>query len=910
MTQPPRPDSRPDWPDAVRRARAHAPFLARALDRRADLAALLLAGDCDAALNLALAAGDGLDDVGVALRRERLALALVVAIADLAGAFDLAEVTGTLSAFADRALDAAIGAAIRRRVPDAANVGFSGIALGKQGAGELNYSSDIDPILLFDPEALPRRKSDDPADAAQMVARRVVELLATMTADGYVFRVDLRLRPQSEITPLALSFAAAITHYESSALAWERAAFIRARAASGDIARGQAFLDTIRPFVWRRSLDFGAIAEIGRLTTRIRDHYAAGQRVGPGYDLKRGRGGIREIEFFAQTHQLIHGGRNPALRLRGTRATLDALAGAGIIQAAEADLLGQAYDRLRTLEHRLQMVADQQTHSLPRDAAAIDNVARLEGMAGGAALVDELAAISDAVGARFDALIAAWTPRGSVAVGDPPQIQMPLAQDLGTMGFADPEALATRIEGWTNGKFRALRSAAAREAFARIRSPLLHALAAAPDPPRALVRWEQLIERLPSAINVFHLLEARPALFDVVMRVLAHAPTLADDLARRADLLDTLIDRTAFALPGTVAEIAAGLARAEPGDDYQCLLDAVRRRVGEMRFALGVQLIEQAHDPLAIAAALARLAEATIGVLTAATEAEFAAVHGTVPDSRLVILGLGRLGGGAMTHASDLDLVFLFSGDFAADSDGPRPLGGTLYYARLAQRVVVALSAPTAAGALYEVDTRLRPSGTQGPIAVSLDSFARYQGDDAWTWEHMALCRARPLYGSPENRAALEAIIAGVLARPRDRDQLRADVLKMRADMARHKVPKGPMDVKLARGGLVDAEFIVHYLQLRHGVAIHPDLASAIAALADAGLVSPAMGAAHDLLTRLLVVVRLVAPDGAYPPPASRGIVAAACGVADWDSLLAAITAARATIAAAWTITFDEPLEI
>jgi glutamate-ammonia-ligase adenylyltransferase len=784
-------------------------------------------------------------------------------------------------------------------------VGFSGIALGKQGACELNYSSDIDPILLFDPDALPRRDRDDPAEAAQMVARRVVELLATMTAEGYVFRVDLRLRPQSEITPLALPFAAAITHYESSALAWERAAFIRARAASGDIARGQAFLDTIRPFVWRRSLDFGAIAEIGRLTTRIRDHYAAGQRVGPGYDLKRGRGGIREIEFFAQTHQLIHGGRNPALRLRGTRATLDALAKAGIIEQPEADLLGGAYDRLRMLEHRLQMVADQQTHSLPRDPAAIDNVARLDGLASGAALVDELAAISYAVGARFDALIAAWAPRGSVALADPP-----LTQDLGDMGFAEPEALATRIEGWTNGKFRALRSAAAREAFARIRSPLLHALAAAPDPPRALLRWEQLIERLPSAINVFHLLEARPALFDVVMRVLAHAPTLADDLARRADLLDTLIDRTAFALPGTVAEIATGLARAEPGDDYQCLLDAVRRRVGEMRFALGVQLIEQAHDPLAIAAALARLAEATIGVLTAATEAEFAAVHGMVPGSRLVILGLGRLGGGAMTHASDLDLVFLFSGDFAAESDGARPLGGTLYYARLTQRVVVALSAPTAAGALYEVDTRLRPSGTQGPIAVSLESFARYQGEDAWTWEHMALCRARPLYGSTENRAALDAIIAGVLARPRDTLRLRSDVLKMRADMARHKPPKGPLDVKLARGGLVDAEFIVHFRQLQSGVALDPDLGLAIAALARAGLVPEAMRASHDLLTRLLVVVRLVAPDGAYPPVASRGIVAAACGVADWDSLLAAIAAARVTIAAAWAITFDEPLEI
>jgi len=893
-----------DWTDALRRARAHAPFLARALDRRADLGELLGAGRLDAALALALTAGDGIDDVGVALRRERLALSLVVAIADLAGAFDLARVVGTLSDFADRALDAAIAAAIRRRVPDAPSIGFSGIALGKHGARELNYSSDIDPILLFDPETLPRRERDDPAEAAQMVARRVVELLSTMTAEGYVFRVDLRLRPQAEVTPLALSFAAAITHYESSALAWERAAFIRARAASGDIARGQAFLDTIRPFVWRRSLDFGAIAEIGRLTTRIRDHYAGGQAVGPGYDLKRGRGGIREVEFFAQTHQLIHGGRNPALRLRGTRASLDALAEAAIIADDDARVLGESYDRLRTLEHRLQMVGDKQTHSLPTDPRALDGVAQLEGLPDGAALVAELAAISEQVGSRFDALIAAWAPRGAMAVTD-----RPLARDLADLGFADPEVLAMRIEGWSSGKFRALRSEAAREALARIRGPLLRALAAAPDQTRALLRWEQLIERLPSAINVFRLLEARPALFDVVMRVLAHAPTLADDLARRADLLDALIDMTAFDLPGDVATITARLSRTEKGDDYQCLLDAVRRRVGEMRFALGVQLIEQAHGALDIAAALSRLAEATIGVLTAATEAEFATVHGRVPDSRLIILGLGRLGGGALTHASDLDLVFLFSGDFAQESDGARPLGGTLYYTRLSQRVVVALSAPTAAGALYEIDTRLRPSGTQGPIAVSLDSFARYQREEAWTWEHMALCRARVVHGSAQDRAALGAIIDSVLTMPRDPEVLRADVLKMRGDMARHKPPKGPLDVKLARGGLVDAEFIVHYLQLRERTAFDPDLGLAISALAEAGFVPHAMRAANDLLTRLLVVVRLVAPDGAFPPEASRGIVAEACGEADWDSLIAAIATARTTIAAAWQTTFGETLE-
>ncbi len=913
-----------DWPDAIRRARAEAPFLCRGLDRLPDLAAMLEMGRIDEALAFARYAGQDHEDTAIALRRERLALAITLAIGDLAGALPLARVMAELSAFADRALDAAITAAMLRRVPDAVPRGFSGIALGKHGAGELNYSSDIDPILLYDPEALPRRARDDPAEAAQRIARGVVDLLSRVTDEGYVFRVDLRLRPAAEITPLALPFEAAITHYESSALAWERAAFIRARPAAGDIAAGQSFLDAIRPFIWRRSLDFGAIAEIGRLTARIRDHYSGGQHVGPGYDLKRGRGGIREVEFFAQTHQLIHGGRNPSLRQRGTRAALDALAGAGIIAADDAAVLGISYDRLRTLEHRLQMISDQQTHSLPTDPAALGAAARLDGLASGAALVDELAAISDTVGRRFDGLIAAYAPSGAVPVA-----ARPLELELAALGFADPAALAARVEAWENGQFRALRSAEARGAFLQMRSALLGALAAAPDPERALLRWEGLLAGLPSAINVFRLLEARPWLLAVVMRVLAHAPTLADELARRSDLLDILIDRSAFDLPGSAESLAEEFRRGEPGDDYQCLLDAVRRKVGEWRFALGVQLIEGQsggtwHDPLEVAAALSRVAEAAILTLACAAEAEFAATHGRVPGSALVVLGLGRLGGAAMTHASDLDLVFLFSGDHTGESSGGRALGSTLYFNRLGQRAIAALSAPTAAGALYEVDVRLRPSGAQGPLAVSLESFARYQREDAWTWEHMALCRARPLFGSPDDRAALAAIIADTLRAPRDPVKLRGDVLAMRAEMALHKPPSGPLDVKLARGGLVDLEFLVHYLQLREGPKmannslLEPDLGLALDKLAAAKLLPPALRpdlqtdlrTAHDLLARLLVVVRLVAPDGCFPPEASRAIVARACGLADWPALLAAVLCARRAVAASWNTLLNQKLEI
>jgi glutamate-ammonia-ligase adenylyltransferase len=707
---------------------------------------------------------------------------------------------------------------------------------------------------------------------------------------------------------LAIPLGAALTHYESSALAWERAAFIRARACAGDIGAGEGFLSAIRPFVWRRSLDFGALAEIGRLTRRIRANHAGPKVPGPGFNLKQGRGGIREIEFYAQAHQLIHGGRNPALRLRGTRASLDVLAEAGLIDGDDAQVLGTSYDRLRTIEHRLQMVADQQTHSLPGDPLALDNVARLEGLESGAALVAELAAITEAVGTRYDRLLAQYAEEG---------ISVPragggaaLTETLTGLGFADPAALAAKIESWRLGKLRALRSEAAREAFDAMLLPLLTAFAKAPEPERALLRWEELLAGLPSAVNLFRLLEARPALAQLLARILGLAPPLADALARRADLLDPLIDATAFDLPGSTEDLITQLSRGEADDDYERLLDRVRRRVGELRFKLGVQLIEGTRDPLDIAQGLSRVAEAALAVLAQAATAEFERVHGRIAGGNLLIMGYGRLGGGALTHASDLDLVFLFSGAHSAESDGGRPLGATLYFNRLAQRVIAALSVPTAEGALYEVDTRLRPSGAQGPIAVSLEAFERYQRESAWTWEHMALARARVLHGPPAGRKALEGIVRAVLELERDPAKLVADVLEMRSTMAQHKPAKGPLDIKLARGGLVDVEFLIHYLQLRDHLALVSSISEALSKLIARGSLDPALAEAHALLARFLIAARLLAPDAQEPPAAARTVLAAICQCRDWEALQTRLAESRQTVAEAWKAVFGEDLEL
>lgn len=877
---------------ALARARDNAPFLAGLINREQDLVASIGTHLADPFAALGLEERDV--PMPARLRIARRRLALLTAIGDLSGVYDVRRVTRLLSDFADLALDRAIEQALTERVPDAEPRGFAAIALGKMGSRELNYSSDIDVIFLFDPDTMPHRPREVVEEAAVRVARRVNELLQTRDGDGYVARVDLRLRPSPEVTPIALPVEAAISYYESQALPWERAAFIRSRAAAGDMALGQGFLDAINPFIWRRALDYGAIGEIRSISLRIRDHFAQGQAFGPGYDLKRGRGGIREVEFYAQIHQLIHGGRDRALRVPATLDALEALAVAGWIDRGDATALEDAYTLLRTIEHRTQMIDDRQTHQLPPDPAALDRVARLHGLADGADLVALLRPHVERVGRVYDTLVAESAPR---LASDPERLEA----RLGEAGFADPASAARLVEMWRGGIYPALRSQPARDALEAMLPGLIDALAQSPEPQRAIARLDTILSRLPSAINFFRLLEAQPALARLLSHILSHAPTLADALARRVELLDGLIDATALdPVPG-VEELAAEMREETgAGRDYQWLLDHVRRLVNERRFALGTQIVAGTSDPMAVSAGYARVAEAAIAVLGEATVAEFAARHGHVPDSELVILALGRLGGAELTHASDLDLIFVFTGEYLAESDGEKPLGAVTYYNRLGQRLCAALSVPTASGPLYEVDTRLRPSGTQGPLVVSLEGFRQYQEESAWTWEHMALTRARPVFGSDAARAAVGRVIDRVLDGARPERDIVADAVAMRGEISRHKQPAGPLDAKLLDGGLVDLEFTVQTLQLLHRTAFHPRLSDAIDALIHKELLPPETAEEYRFLIRLLVTVRLVAPDCNPPAPATRALIARALDLPDWDTVVASFERTRQEVHACW----------
>lgn len=855
--------------EAWARARAHSPFLAQLGAREPALLSALLEGRLDAAPDTSA------DDLPARLRRERNGRMLALGLADLAGLRSVEEVTGALSAFADEAVDAALSGTFRERFGTPETAGFTVLALGKHGSRELNYSSDIDLILLYDPARLPRRGRDGAGDSALRLTRRFVELLSRRTEEGHVFRVDLRLRPAAEVTPLALPVDAAISHYESSALPWERAAFIRARAVGGDVALGEAFLQSIAPFRWRRALDFRALDEVKAVARRIREHYAERQAFGPGYDLKRGRGGIRALEFLVQSEQLVLGGRNPSLRAPAILDALHALATAGRMGREDAAALGAHYRLLRTVEHRLQMVDDQQTHRLPT-SEALDGVARLHGLPDGAALLAHLRPAVEEVAARFEAAFPDREGRARVLV--------PAA--LG-------EDAERTVRRWREGVPRGLRAPAARDALENMLPVLLEALRTSADAPAALARFDRLFDGMPGGVDLLSLLAARPAVTEILAEVVAHSPTLAEQVTRRPGLLDVLLDRDALALPGSTDALAAEFR--DERLELEGQMDRVRRLVGERRFALGVALVLGREDPLAIGRAYARVAEAALRVLAEATTRAFEEMHGRVPGGELGAIALGRLGGGLLTHASDLDLVFVWTGPTDASSDGARPLRATDYHNRLARRLVAAFSLPTAAGPLYEVDTRLRPQGADGMLAVSAEGFARYQAEDAWTWERMALTRARPVVGSEQARERLNAAVAAGLA-PGRSAQVKADAVAMRRDLARSKPPAGPLDVKLGAGGLVDLEFGVQALQLGEGLARTPDLGEAVRRLLAAGCAPPELAGAHDLLTRMLVCLRLLAPGGDVPPPAAAARVARACGLPDWAALEEAHGAARAAV--------------
>jgi glutamate-ammonia-ligase adenylyltransferase len=877
--------------------------------------------------------------IAASLRRLKREVALVVAVADITGCWALEKVTGALSAFAGGCLDALVDAILLQlgregrlavgHDPDAA--GFAVLGMGKLGADELNYSSDIDLILLYDRDA--PAFTADAAGGDQIpghfvrAARLLVQLMSESSVDGYIFRTDLRLRPDPGSTPLAMSVQAAELYYESVGQNWERAAMIKAHPVAGNRQVGSAFLAGLRPYIWRRHLDFAAIHDIHSIKRQIDVHRGTARLAGvPGHNIKLGRGGIREIEFFAQTQQLIFGGRNPALRLRGTVPSLQALAAAGHVTPSTAQELIEAYGFLRRLEHRLQMIDDRQTHSLPQDAAGMAAIATFLGYAGAAAFEADLLArlrlVERHYAQLFEEAPSLAGPGGNLVFtgtdDDPGTLKT-----LGALGFRDPSAAAGMVRRWHHGRYRATRSARARELLTELMPALLKALGTSASPDQALLNLDLFLANLPTGVQLFSLFKANPALLELVAAIMGSAPRLAAHLARRTLLLDSVLSPDFYNPLPPASAMARELGQAlEAQQDEQDILDAARRWTNDRRFQVGVQQLKAIVRPAQAGIAYSDVAEATISALSDRIERRFAETHGAFAGRRLAVLGLGRLGSREMSATSDLDLIFIYDVPEGLEaSDGPQPLPPIQYYTRLSARIVTGLTALTNEGALYEVDMRLRPSGRAGPLANSLDGFAAYHAQSAWTWEQMALTRARVIHGPAALADRLNEIVRATLTRPRDPAALVRDVADMRDRIARHAPARSIWDFKHIAGGLFDIDFVAQYLGLRHAHA-HPDVLDAnparmLSRLAEAGLMDSS-DARQLITTRALLsdvqsLLRLTIDgdessfDEAGAPEGQRRLIATSEGATDVSELRSRIHAHAAATHAIYRRVVETP---
>ncbi|MBU1212940.1 MAG: bifunctional [glutamine synthetase] adenylyltransferase/[glutamine synthetase]-adenylyl-L-tyrosine phosphorylase [Alphaproteobacteria bacterium] len=831
------------------------------------------------------------DDVAAmrTLRRFKQEVALLTALADLGGVWPVMTVTQILTETADTALTTAVRYLFGKAAakgdwladnPEAPErgCGYIVLAMGKYGAGELNYSSDIDLIVFFERSLARLKPGIEHQTFFVRLTRDLVKLIDERTADGYVFRTDLRLRPDAGATQLAISTDAALQYYESFGQNWERAALIKARAAAGDIEAGEAILQELDPFIWRRYLDFAAIADVHAMKRQIHAFKKLGGIGVAGHNLKLGRGGIREIEFFVQTQQLIAGGRQRQLRLRGTLETLDVLAERGWIKPAVRDELKRAYCFLRELEHRVQMVADEQTHALPSDPDRLENFARFAGYSGVKAFSASLLPVLETVQARYGALfedMPELTTRGANMVFAGSDNDPDTMRALHEMGYTQPATVIATVRGWHHGRYAAVRSPRSQERLTEVQPLLIEALAGTADPDAAIAAFDRFVSELPAGVQLFSLLRANPGLLRLIADIMGTSPRLAHILSRRRRLLDAVIDPRTFDTVPTADEleevIRSELARA---DDYQELLDRARIVGSEQWFLVGLRVLSGAIDADLAGQAYARIAESLVEILLEKVAEELAATHGRIPGGNVAVLGMGKLGSREMTAGSDLDLIVIYSyEEGATQSDGDRPLAPGQYYARLTQRLISAISAPTPEGTLYEVDMRLRPSGLQGPVATKLTSFREYQASEAWTWEHMALTRARAIAGPPELRSAIEAAIRDALLRPRDTASIAADVREMRQRIWAEKGSDDIWNIKHVRGGLIDLEFIVQYLQIVNAAA-HPEVLDtntleALRRLRDAGLIeaahAEALLGAGRLLNDLTQVMR-VCSEGAFRP--------------------------------------------
>jgi len=771
------------------------------------------------------------------LRIARKTMSLALGLADLGKWLEPAAVTMWLSRFADAALGATCDyllktfanngkLALHSAENPSLQSGVIILGMGKYGALELNYSSDIDIILLFDQSAAPIAAIDDPTSLFVRFAKQLNRILQERTGEGYVFRVDLRLRPDPGSTPLAIPVETAYNYYEAYGQNWERAAFIKARAVAGDVECGTQFLKGLEPFVWRKYLDFAAIQDVHSIKRQIHAHRGHGEIAVEGHNVKLGRGGIREIEFFVQTQQLIAGGRRPQLRVTGTIEGLEALCADGWITAEAVTALANAYWYLRKVEHRIQMVADEQSHTLPEDKEGMMHIAAMMGEGGREAFAKKLTEVMRLVETHYAALFEnapELTGKGGnlVFTGDDDDPQT--LETLSALGFKQPSQIISTIRGWHYGRFPAVQTSQARELLTELTPSLIESFAEVSNPDQAFFSFDRFLGGLPAGLQFFSILKSNPNLVRLLTHILGSAPRLAEIITRKPHVFDGLIDPSFGAGIPPAEELHSRLQTAlNRVDQYEAKLDQARLFAAEQKFLIGIRLLNRTITARQAGHAYTDLAETLLGEILLAVQAEFESKHGNIKGGQFAVVGMGRLGSRDLTAGSDLDLIFLYRHDQDAEgSDGEKSLYPQQYYVRLVQRLIAAMSAPTAEGVVYELDFRLRPSGNSGPLATHFDSFCKYQREEAWVWESQALVRARPVCGNGDLMSDIAEQISDILSRQTDLVKLTREVKDMRTTLDKEKPGANAFDVKLAKGGLIDIEFISQW-----GLLANPEIAA------------------------------------------------------------------------------------
>jgi len=777
-----------------------------------------------------------------ALRRARNWQLVRIAFRDLAGWSDFAATARETTALAEAAVEAALGFAwaelgARFGTPRTASgeaATFTVLGMGKLGGGELNFSSDIDLIFAYTAEG----ETDGPRSLANAnfftrLGRQTVQALSESTADGFVYRVDMRLRPQGDSGPLAQPVDAMEQYYQVHGREWERYALVKARPIAGDRDQGERFLADLRPFIFRRFLDFGAVEAVRDLKVQIqrqvesrryRDH------------LKLGRGGIREIEFIVQAFQLLHGGRQKALRQRPTLTVLGTLQEEELLPERDVAHLREAYLFLRRVENRVQMAEDQQTHTLPQDPDALAALATTMDFPDPEAFLEALDEHRDRVQEAFDQTFAA--PQTTHPESDPLErlwggnLETGEAEGVLTdHGYLRPgEALET-VAALRGAPFLQRLTRRGRERLDRLMPLVIGAAGKTPSPATTLARTAELLEAIGGRSTYFALLAENPVALSQVVRLCGGSPFLARFLGKHPMLLDEILDpQDLYACRIRSSRRAALERELETAEDLEDRLNALRRFKNIEVLHLAARDLQGMAGLEEVSRGLTEVAELGLEQaldlaweeLTARFGAPMYTEDGQRREAGFLIVGMGKLGGGELGYGSDLDLLFLHDSRGADQHTAGGPRGESLdngrFFARLGQRLIHFITTLTVEGALYSIDMRLRPGGKSGPLVASLDHFRDYQLQEAWSWEHQALLRGRPVAGPAEFRRTFERLRVDLLARARDEEALAEAVRDMRGRMlAEHASPAGVFNLKRDRGGLVDIEFLVQYLCLRHG---------------------------------------------------------------------------------------------